>query len=112
MLVVEDEFAVLLLIEEMLTSLGCEITDTASDLPKALDRVAGVEVDAALLDINLAGDKVYPVAEVLRQRAIPIVFSTGYGLAGIAPEWADYPVIQKPFSRQDLAGALARATAN
>ncbi|MFC7399989.1 response regulator [Chelatococcus sp. GCM10030263] len=112
-LLVEDEFPVLLLIEEMLLSLGCEITETASNLPDAVKRARECSVDVAVLDINLAGQKVYPAAALLRKRGIPIVFSTGYGLTGIEPEWAHYPVVQKPYAmeqlRQGLAMAIARA---
>jgi CheY-like chemotaxis protein len=112
-LLVEDEFPVLLLIEEMLLTLGCEIVETASNLAEALARARDCTVDVAVLDINLAGQKVYPVAALLSERGIPIVFSTGYGLAGIEPEWAHYPVVQKPYAmeqlRQGLAMAIARA---
>ena len=63
----------------------------------------------AVLDVNLYGQKVYPAAEVLRRRSVPFVFSTGYSLAGIDPEWATYPVVQKPFLVERLAQALAQA---
>ena len=104
---VEDEFAVLLLLEDMLTSLGCEIVATASDLASALRLGAACDVDVAVLDINIAGRKVYPVAELLKGRRIPILFSTGYGRAGVEPAWQDRPIVQKPFTEEELADALA-----
>jgi CheY-like chemotaxis protein len=107
---VEDEFAILLLIEDMLISLGCKIAAYASTLAAARQRVENCDFDAAVLDINLSGKRIYPVAELLRQRNVPIVFSTGYGVAGIDAPWAHYPVVQKPFAIEQLARALAQAT--
>jgi CheY-like chemotaxis protein len=110
-LVVEDEFPILLLLEDMLLSLGCEIVATASNLADAMALARDCIVDTAVLDINLAGQKIYPAARLLAARGIPIVFSTGYGLAGIEPEWAHYPVVQKPFFIEQLSEGLARAVA-
>ena len=107
--VVEDEFHVLLLMEDSLTSFGCEVVETASTLAEALERSETVEVDAAVLDINLSGEKVYPAAETLRRRKIAILFSTGYGRAGVEPEWSSFPVVQKPFMRHQLAEGLREA---
>lgn len=107
--VVEDEFAVLLLIEDMLTSLGCTMAESASTIAVAREKAATCDVDVAVLDINLSGKRVYPVAEVLHQRNVPIVFSTGYGIAGIDSAWAHYPIVQKPFAIEQLARAVAVA---
>jgi len=106
---VEDEFLILMQIENMLQDLGCKIGGTASHLGDALKRAETCEVDLALLDINVAGKKIYPVAEVLRRRGVPIVFSTGYGQSGIDAAWARYPVVQKPFMTRELERALAEA---
>jgi CheY-like chemotaxis protein len=108
-LVAEDEFHVLLLLEDMLASLGCQIVETASRVDVTLQLARNCNVDVAVLDINLAGQKIYPAAETLKQRGIPLVFSTGYSLAGIDPAWSMYPVVQKPFLLDRLAQALARA---
>lgn len=105
----EDEFHILLLLEDMLGSLGCEIVETASNLNSALDRAERCDIDAAVLDVNLAGQAVYPVAEALKRRNIPMVFCSGYGKSGIDPAWADYPVVQKPFGETLLARALKQA---
>ena len=106
---VEDEFLILMQLETMLQELGCKIGGTASHLNDALSRAETCEVDLALLDINLGGKKIYPVAEVLRRRQVPIVFSTGYGQAGIDAPWTSYPVVQKPFMARELERALAQA---
>ena len=108
-LIAEDEVHILLLLEDMLTSLGCEIAQTASRVDEALRLAQSCEVDLAVLDVNLYGEKIYPAAEVLRRRGIPFVFSTGYSLAGIDAEWATYPVVQKPFLVERLVQALAQA---
>jgi len=106
---VEDEFLILMQLENMLHDLGCKIGSTASHLSDALTRAETCEVDLALLDINLSGKKIYPVAEVLRRRGVPIVFSTGYGQSGIDALWARYPVVQKPFMARELERALVQA---
>ncbi|KTQ63906.1 response regulator, partial [Aureimonas ureilytica] len=66
-------------------------------------------IDAAILDMNIAGVKVYPVAERLRERNVPIVFATGYGLEGIEMEWRVFPVLQKPYTAEQIARALLQA---
>jgi DNA-binding LytR/AlgR family response regulator len=106
---VEDEFLILMQLENMLKELGCKIGSTASHLNDALTRAETCDADLALLDINVAGKKIYPVAEVLRRRKVPIVFSTGYGQAGIEAPWSSYPVVQKPFLARELERALAQA---
>lgn len=104
----EDEFHVLQLIEDMLMDLGCVITDSVSSLDAALDRAGGTSADAAILDVNLRGEAAYPVARVLRDRGIPVIFSTGYGATGLEPGWQDCPVVQKPFACDQLAAALVQ----
>lgn len=106
-LVVEDEGAVALMIEEMLQDLGCEIAASVGRLADACKMAATAEADLALLDVNLGGQLVFPAAEILRERQIPFVFSTGYGRSGLPPEFRDQPVIGKPFSRRELQQAIA-----
>lgn len=105
---VEDEFHVLLLLEEMLAEIGCTIVATASSVSSALEKAQTCEADAAVLDVNLAGQKVYPVADCLRRRGIPFLFSTGYGIGGIEQPWRSYPVVEKPYLPEQLSAALAR----
>jgi CheY-like chemotaxis protein len=108
-LVVEDETLVSLLIESMLSDLGCGDVWYASDVSQALELLAENTPDAAVLDVNLAGEQVYPVARRLATAAVPFIFATGYGASGIDQEWASRPVIQKPFQCEKLAAALAAA---
>lgn len=108
-LVVEDEAAISLLLEDMLLDFGCEVIGPAARLSAALDVVAQEKVDLAILDVNVAGEPIYPVAEALAQRSIPFVFSTGYGSAGIRDTFRDRPVLQKPFAQHDLKQKLIMA---
>lgn len=110
-LVVEDEAAISLLLEDMLLDFGCEVIGPAARLSAALDAVSKEQVDLAILDVNVAGEPIYPVAEALAQRSIPFVFSTGYGSAGIRDSFRDRPVLQKPFAQHDLKQKLIMARA-
>ncbi|MDF2812345.1 MAG: hypothetical protein K0S56_3376, partial [Microvirga sp.] len=70
-LVVEDEAAISLLLEDMLLDFGCQVIGPAARLAAALETLAREKVDLAILDVNVAGEPIYPVAEALAQRAIP-----------------------------------------
>lgn len=108
-LVVEDEFAVLLLLEDMLSELGCEVAGTASRLREAIRMANESSFDAAVLDVNINGEPINPVAEILAARGVPMVFSTGYGRDGMDPRWRSRPVLQKPYRVEELAAAITRA---
>jgi CheY-like chemotaxis protein len=110
-LVVEDEAAISMLLEDMLIDFGCEIVGPAARLNVALEMAKGGAFDVAILDVNLAGESIYPVADVLAERRRPFVFSTGYGGAGIKDPYRDRPVVQKPFSQQDLRRTMLAALA-
>ena len=101
-LVVEDEGAIALLIEEMLEEFGCEVVASVARLAAACEIAGAVQVDLAILDVNLAGERVFPVADILRGRQIPFLFSTGYGASGLPAEYAGCPVLHKPFSESEL----------
>lgn len=104
----EDEFHVLQLIEDMLMDRGCVIADSVSSLEAAIERAGRTKAQVAILDVNLRGEAAYPAARILRDRGIPVVFSTGYGSAGLEPEWQDCPAVQKPFASDQLAAALVQ----
>jgi CheY-like chemotaxis protein len=108
-LVVEDEGAVALLIEDMLLDLGCEIAASAADLGRARTLARTVSVDFALLDLNLDGASALPIAHVLRERRVPFVFSTGYGVSGLPAEFISYPTLAKPFMLADLQEKIVQA---
>ncbi|TCV67358.1 response regulator [Neorhizobium sp. S3-V5DH] len=108
-LVVEDEGFVALLIEDMLSDLGCEIVASVAELQEACAVAAAEEIDLAVLDVNLGGERSFPVAEVLLERGVPFIFSTGYGTAGLPEEFIGRPVLAKPFSAKALEATLAVA---
>ena len=108
-LIVEDEMLVAMNIEDMLLDLGHEVAGLASRLEPALSLAREAAFDVAMLDVNLAGEASFPVADALRERGIPFLFATGYGIQGIAEDYRDAPVLQKPFRALDLEQAL-RAT--
>jgi CheY-like chemotaxis protein len=112
-LIVEDEALVAMLIEDYLTDLGCVVVDVAGTLSRGLELVSDptLAIDGATLDINLAGEQVFPIADVLRRRGIPFVFATGYGTNGLVPRFAGYPVIPKPFGFAPLKAAILLAWA-
>jgi CheY-like chemotaxis protein len=90
-------------IELMLEELGCTEIFAASNVADAVGLLAGQSFDVAMVDVNLRGEKSYPVADVLTQRGIPFAFSTGYGDHGVRTDFDDRPVLKKPYYREDLA---------
>ncbi|MGE0503050.1 MAG: response regulator [Rhizobiaceae bacterium] len=111
-IVVEDEALVAINLEDMLIELGYEVLGPAMRLEAAMKLVeTGASADAAILDVNLAGAPVFPVAALLAERGVPIVFATGYGVAGLPEPWRGHPVLQKPYTLEEVAAALAKAVA-
>jgi CheY-like chemotaxis protein len=105
-LVVEDEGSVALLIEGMLEDLGCEVAASVATLAEALTAATDKSFDFAVLDVNLAGELVFPVAEVLRGRQLPFLFSTGYGRMGVPETFKGCEVLNKPFMMGELERKL------
>ncbi len=105
-LVVEDEMMVSMLIEDMLADLGCTVVGPASRLDEALALARTSEIDCAVLDVNLGGQPIFPVADVLRERGCPFAFATGYGDAGLRDVDKGALVLQKPFREGDLARVI------
>ena len=107
-LVVEDEIMVAMYVEDLLTELGFEVAGLATGLDQALPLAREGSFDFAVLDINLAGQSSFPVADVLRARGIPFLFASGYGSKGLSDGYRDAIRIQKPFLSRDLEEAIAR----
>ena len=109
-LVVEDESLVAMLLETILEDMECIPVGPASNIDdgETLARDTA-DLDAALLDVNVAGRQVFPVAEVLKARGVPFVFSTGYGEGGLPEEWRGQPTLQKPFTEAAIRDALMKA---
>lgn len=109
-LIVEDESLVAMLLETILEDMGCSPVGPASSVDEGLALIeSGTPLDGALLDVNVAGVKIFPIAEALAARDIPFVFSTGYGEGGLPDEWKGRPTLQKPFSESAVHEALMTA---
>lgn len=108
-LVIEDESLVAMLLETILEDMGCAVVGPESNIDDGLvAATTEASLDAALLDVNVAGREVFPVAEALRARGVPFVFSTGYGEAGLPEHWRGNPTIQKPFTEGAIRDALLK----
>ena len=105
-LIVEDAVLLALELETGLSDAGAQIVGPAYELAEAM-ALLDQEIDAAVLDANLNGMSVTPVAEALAARGIPFVFATGYGEAGGAPSGFDAPIIRKPYDVTQVAAAVA-----
>ena len=105
-LLVEDEVIVALGIEDMLSDLGCTVVGPAYSVEAGREIAANEQVDAAVIDINLGGAVSEPIATILAERGIPFCFSTGYGSAVVPDEFRDRPVLQKPYTKAQLAAVL------
>lgn len=108
-LIVEDEMLVAMLIEDLLLELGHQPVGPAMRLEPALEQAATADIDMAILDINLAGKRSFPVADCLTARGIPFIFASGYGTAGLEPPYLSALVLQKPFDHNQLRAALKAA---
>ena len=109
-LIVEDALLLALELEAGLQEAGAQVVGCAADVDEALSLLESAVVDVAVLDANLNGVSVAPVAEVLRERGIPFVFATGYGDSKILPEGFDAPIIRKPYDVTQVAAGLAAVT--
>jgi CheY-like chemotaxis protein len=106
-LVVEDEMFVAMLVEDLLRDLGCDVVGPASNVADALKLAAGEQIDGAVLDVNLGGERVFAVADSLRSSAVPFVFVTGYGRSALTAAYDQHPMIQKPFEPRSFGATLA-----
>jgi DNA-binding response OmpR family regulator len=106
-LVVEDEYLLADDLREALAEAGAEVLGPVGSVEDAIALIAGEpSIDAAVLDINLRGDMIFPVADALRERAVPFAFATGYDREAIPERFADAPCIEKPLRGQKVAAAL------
>lgn len=101
-LLVEDEALIAVMVADMLADLGAIVVGPAGTLPKALALAKSEDVDAAVLDMNLRGERVDPVTDVLVARGIPILFATGYGSSA----GGSHPAIDKPYTQDKLVQGL------
>ena len=107
-LIVEDETLIAMMLEDLLEEIGCRIAGAAATVGQALDQLValGGQLDAAVLDVNLGGEKVYPVADALAAKGVPFMFATGYGTSGVSERYPERTVIAKPYRLPTLSWAL------
>lgn len=105
-LVVEDEMLIVIEIEDILAALGCVVVGPTGRLNEALYMADNSEIDAAILDITIRGDKVFPVAEKLIERGVPFIFASGYADWALPPSMQDHPRLTKPFLARELEDHL------
>jgi DNA-binding response OmpR family regulator len=108
-LIVEDNPYIAIALEEMLSEQGLVIAGVAGALDDALLLAASASLDIALLDVNLGDRKIDPVAEALRARGKPFIFTTGCGRAGLPEAFLDRPIVEKPFYIEEILETLQSA---
>jgi DNA-binding response OmpR family regulator len=103
-LVLEDEYLIAEFLQDSLERAGAAVIGPIPSVPDALDLLArnDIAIDLALVDVNLHGERAFPVAEVLRERRIPFVFMTGYSEAAIPPRYRDVPRLEKPVDSEEV----------
>ena len=107
-LVVEDEFLIRMLLEDMLTDLGYELVGVAGRVDEAAELAQTKDFDLAILDVYLDGHDVYPVADLISKRGLPFMFVTGYGGRGLPDSYRGRPTLQKPFQMDELHRMLSQ----
>jgi CheY-like chemotaxis protein len=105
-LVVEDEYLIRMLVEDMLADLGYVVAAAVGTVTAASELAVSGDFNAAVLDVNLNGNEIFPVADILDRRGLPFVFVTGYGERTLPERYRNRPALQKPFQADQLGAAL------
>jgi CheY-like chemotaxis protein len=106
---VEDEVMIRMMVADMLAELGYSVAAEAGDISEAIKLANSAEFDIAILDVNVNGKVISPVAELIEARNRPFIFATGYGSAGLPEQYRDRPALQKPFQIETLGRMLDSA---
>lgn len=107
-LVVEDESLVAMFLEDVLEDLGHQMVGPYSRVDAALTAAQAEDFDVAILDVNVNGQAIFPVAEAIAARGISFIFSTGYGQKSLPEEYRSRPTLDKPFLPGDVEAVLAK----
>jgi DNA-binding response OmpR family regulator len=105
-LLVEDEMLVAMLVESALEDENCVVVGPYGGVREALEVARGESLDLAVLDINLAGELVFPVAEELEARGVPFLLSSDYGSVALPSNRRHWPICAKPFNLRELVAVL------
>ena len=100
---VEDEVMIRMMVADMLEELGYRVVAEAGEINEAIRLAQSAEYDVAILDVNVNGKVITPVAELIKARNLPFIFATGYGSSGLPEDYRDRPALQKPFQLETLA---------
>jgi CheY-like chemotaxis protein len=103
---VEDEAMIRMMVVDMLEELGFSVAAETGEINEALQLAEATEFDIAILDVNVNGKVISPVADLLKARNRPFIFATGYGTQGVPEDYRDRPALQKPFQIESLKQAL------
>jgi CheY-like chemotaxis protein len=107
-LVVEDDLFIAMDVELMVHECGCVPVGPASNVESGLTIIRQNNLDGAVLDVNLGDERVWPVADLLKEHGVPFILATGYSTAEVPERFADCPVLHKPLREGDLVTALGR----
>ena len=102
-LLVEDEVMIRMMVADMLEELGHTVAGEAGEISQAIQLVQSIEFDLAIVDVNLNGQMITPVADVIKENRRPFIFATGYGAVGVPDGYRDQPTLQTPFTIEKLA---------
>jgi CheY-like chemotaxis protein len=100
---VEDEVMIRMMVADMLSELGYTVAAEAGEIGEAIRLAQSTYFDFAILDVNVNGKVISPVADLLKARGRPFIFATGYGSSGLPEEYRDRPALQKPFQLETLS---------
>lgn len=100
-----------MMVADMLEELGYSVVAEAGEINDALKLAQSAEFDLAILDVNVNGKVISPVADLLAARHRPFIFATGYGSSGLPAEYRNRPALQKPFQIETLARMIDHALA-
>jgi DNA-binding response OmpR family regulator len=103
---VEDEVMIRMMVVDMLEELGYQVAAEAGEINEAQRLAQSAEFEIAILDVNVNGKLITPVAELIKARGLPFIFATGYGSSGLPEEYRDRPTLQKPFQLENLARVI------
>jgi CheY-like chemotaxis protein len=103
---VEDEVMIRMMVADMLQELGYSVAAEAGEINEAIRLAQSAEFDLAILDVNVNGKVISPVADLISARNLPFIFATGYGSSGLPEEYRDRPALQKPFQIETLARVI------
>jgi CheY-like chemotaxis protein len=106
---VEDEVMIRMMVADMLEELGYSVAAEAGEINEAIKLAQSTEFDLAILDVNVNGKVISPVAQLIKARNRPFIFATGYGSSGLPEEYRDRPALQKPFQLETLARMIESA---